>query len=109
MLLKKSFSTADQIVSRPLMRFSDKNVREPRLLVKRLTGDFDNGLGAILVLSFVSFEQIARRHFGTFSTASANNGHSKFFAQMPALNVEAPVAPLSADCLSPCRLQDRSD
>jgi hypothetical protein len=28
MLLKKSFSTADQNFSRPLMRFSDKNVRD---------------------------------------------------------------------------------
>jgi hypothetical protein len=49
MLLKKSFSTADQNFSRPLMRFSDKYVRRPRLLVKKPTGDFDNGLGAILI------------------------------------------------------------
>jgi hypothetical protein len=28
MLLKKSLSTADQNFSRPLMRFSDKNVRD---------------------------------------------------------------------------------
>jgi hypothetical protein len=28
MLLKKSFSTADQNFSRPLMRFSDKYVRD---------------------------------------------------------------------------------
>jgi hypothetical protein len=31
------------------MRFSDKSVRGPRLLVKKLTGGFDNGLGAILI------------------------------------------------------------
>jgi hypothetical protein len=49
MLLKKSFSTADQNFSRPLMRSSDKYVRDPRLLVKKPTGGFDNGLGAILV------------------------------------------------------------
>jgi hypothetical protein len=29
MLLKKSLSTADQNFSRPLMRFSDKNVASP--------------------------------------------------------------------------------
>jgi hypothetical protein len=49
MLLKKSFSSADQNFSRPLMRFSDKYVRGPRLLVKKPTGGFDNGLGAILI------------------------------------------------------------
>ena len=49
MLLKKSFSIVDQIFPRPLMRFSDKDVRGPRPLVKKLTGGFDNGLGAILI------------------------------------------------------------
>jgi hypothetical protein len=47
-LLQKSFSTADQNFSRPLMRFSDKYVRDPHLLGKKLTGGFANGLGAIL-------------------------------------------------------------
>ena len=48
-LLQKSFSTADQNFSRPLVRFSDKYVRGPRLLLKKPTGGFDNGLGAILI------------------------------------------------------------
>jgi hypothetical protein len=42
--------------------------------VKKLTGGFDNGLGAVLIgehslASFLS-EKIAKRHFGTFSTVS---------------------------------------
>jgi hypothetical protein len=49
MLLKKSVSTADQNFSWPLMRFSDKYVRDLRLLMKKLTGDFANGLGAELI------------------------------------------------------------
>jgi hypothetical protein len=50
--------------------------------VKKLTGGFDNGLGAVLIgerslaLSFVSFKEIARRHFGTFSTVSTQTRHS---------------------------------
>jgi len=48
MLLKKSFSTADQNFSRPLMRFSDKYVRDSSPSEKP-TGGFDNGLGAILI------------------------------------------------------------
>jgi hypothetical protein len=46
----------------------------PRLLVEKLTGGFDNGLGCHInrrgQFSFVSFEKIATRHFGPFSTAS---------------------------------------
>ena len=48
MLLKKSFSIVDQNFPRPLMRFSDI-CEGPRPLVKKLTGGFDNGLGAILI------------------------------------------------------------
>jgi hypothetical protein len=50
MLLKKSLSTGDQNFSRPLMRFSDKNVgTSSPSLVKKLTGGFDIGLGAVLI------------------------------------------------------------
>jgi hypothetical protein len=42
--------------------------------VKKLTGGFDNGLGATLIgehsLTSFLFEEIGRRHFATFSTAS---------------------------------------
>jgi hypothetical protein len=48
MLLKKSFSTADQNFSRLLMRFSDKTM-EDSSPVKKLPGGFDNGLGATLI------------------------------------------------------------
>src|SRR5215469_10126867 len=75
MLLKKSFSTADQNFPRPLMRFSDNYVRTSSPSEK-LTGDFDNGLGAIFNrrgwFSCASFEKIATGHFRTFSTASVN-------------------------------------
>src|ERR1700730_3710997 len=78
MLLEKSFSTADQNFSRPLVRFSDKYVRGPRLLVKKPTGGFDNGLGAILIgehsLASFSFEKIVAWYFGTFATKSATSG-----------------------------------
>ena len=46
--------------------------------MKKLTGGFDNGLGAVLIgehslASFLS-KKFARRHFGTFSTVSTRNG-----------------------------------
>ena len=61
-LLQKSFSTADQNFSSPLVRFADKYVRE------KLTGDFANGLGAILngehsLASFLS-KKSSRSIFG---------------------------------------------
>jgi hypothetical protein len=70
MLLKKSLSTADQNFSRPLMRFSDKKCEGPRLLVKKLTGGFDNGLGAIL---------IGDHSLGSFLSKKSPEGISDFF------------------------------
>lgn len=68
MLLKKSFSIVDQNFPRPLMRFSDKICEGPRPLVKKITGGFDNGLGANRggSLAALPFEKIRNKAFSDF-------------------------------------------
>jgi hypothetical protein len=60
------------------MRFSDKNVRE--LVLKKLTGDFDNGLGAVL---------IGEHGLASFLSEKSREGISGLFQQYrPAADIE---------------------
>src|SRR6516225_2679485 len=72
MLLKKSLSTADQNFSRPLMRFSDKKCEGPSSPSEKLTGGFDNGLGAVL---------IGEHSLASFLSKKSREGISGLFQQ----------------------------
>jgi len=80
MLLKKSFSTADQNFCRPLMRFSDKYVRGTSSPSEKLTGGFDNGLGAIL---------IGKNSLASFFSKKSPEGISGLFQQHRSKNEPA--------------------
>jgi len=94
MLLKKSFSTADQNFCRPLMRFSDKYVRGTSSPSEKLTGGFDNGLGAIL---------IGENSLASFLSKKSPEGISGLFQQhRPKPEVERPIL---LCCTTECRAE----
>src|SRR6516162_7584952 len=92
MLLKKSFSTADQNFCRPLMRFSDKYVRGTSSPSEKLTGGFDNGLGAIL---------IGENSLASFLSKKSPEGISGLF-QQHRLKPERPLIALMSAFANSC-------